>query len=155
MSNTNVKGKAVTLNVPAYALYGVFADMRNFVNNLPEEKKQGVEATQDTIEGEVQGMRMGAAISERRPFSCIKIREYGETPFHFEVSLNFDAIDMQQTSFHIDLDAELPFMIKMMIGNKLQEMIDKITDQLAMVLSGKVDMSNIDPETFAQNLKNV
>ena len=148
MGSSKIKGKAVAISVPAHALYTAFADMRHFVERLPEEKKQGITATSDTIEGEVQGLRMGAAISERIPFSCIKIKEYGQTPFQFEVSLFFDAADVQKTMFHMEVDAELPFMVKMLIGNKLQEMVDKITEQLALASEGKISPEDLKMDPF-------
>ena len=148
MGSSKIKGKAVAINVPAHALYTAFADMRHFVERLPEEKKQGITATSDTIEGEVQGLRMGAAISERIPFSCIKIKEHGQTPFQFEVSLFFDAADVQKTMFHMEVDAELPFMVKMLIGNKLQEMVDKITEQLALASEGQISPEDLKMDPF-------
>lgn len=148
MGSSKIKGKAVAISVPAHALYTAFADMRHFVERLPEEKKQGITATSDTIEGEVQGMRMGAAISERIPFSCIKIKEHGQTPFQFEVSLFFDAADVQKTLFHMEVDAELPFMVKMLIGNKLQEMVDKITEQLALASEGRISPEDLKMDPF-------
>ena len=148
MGSSKIKGKAVARSVPAHALYTAFADLRHFVERLPEEKKQGITATSDTIEGEVQGLRMGAAISERIPFSCIKIKEHGQTPFQFEVSLFFDAADVQKTMFHMEVDAELPFMVKMLIGNKLQEMVDKITEQLALASEGKISPEDLKMDPF-------
>ncbi|MBE6226646.1 MAG: hypothetical protein E7121_06115 [Bacteroidales bacterium] len=148
MGSSKIKGKAVAISVPAHALYTAFADMRHFVERLPEEKKQGITATSDTIEGEVQGLRMGAAISERIPFSCIKIKEHGQTPFQFEVSLFFDAADVQKTMFHMEVDAELPFMVKMLIGNKLQEVVDKITEQLALASEGKISPEDLKMDPF-------
>ena len=148
MGSSKIKGKAVAISVPAHALYTAFADMRHFVERLPEEKKQGITATSDTIEGEVQGLRMGAAISERIPFSCIKIKEHGQTPFQFEVSLFFDAADVQKTMFHMEVDAKLPFMVKMLIGNKLQEMVDKITEQLALASEGKISPEDLKMDPF-------
>ena len=148
MGSSKIKGKAVAISVPAHALYTAFADMRHFVERLPEEKKQGITATSDTIEGEVQGLRMGAAISERIPFSCIKIKEHGQTPFQFEVSLFFDAADVQKTMFHMEVDAELPFMVKMLIGNKLQDMVDKITEQLALASEGKISPEELKMDPF-------
>ena len=148
MGSSKIKGKEVAISVPAHALYTAFADMRHFVERLPEEKKQGITATSDTIEGEVQGLRMGAAISERIPFSCIKIKEHGQTPFQFEVSLFFDAADVQKTMFHMEVDAELPFMVKMLIGNKLQEVVDKITEQLALASEGKISPEDLKMDPF-------
>lgn len=148
MSTTEIKGKLVTINVPAYALYQAFADMRNFVHNLPPDKKESVIATEDTIEGEVQGMRMGAAIASRVPFSYIKLKEHGQTPIQFEVGLFFNALDVYRTEFHIEAKAELPFMIKMMIGGKLQELVDKITDQLALAAEGKINPQDFNMDSF-------
>ncbi len=144
-SNTEVKGKSVSINTPAYALYTAFSDLRHFVQNLPEDKKEGIVATADTIEGEVKGIRMGAQVTERVPFSYVKVENYGQTPFPFELGLYFDATESTKTVFHMEAKAELPFMIKMMIGGKLQELLDKITDQLALAAEGKIspeDMKN-------------
>ncbi|MBE6229711.1 MAG: hypothetical protein E7119_03865 [Bacteroidales bacterium] len=154
MGATEIKGKSVTINVPAYALYQAFADMRNFVHNLPPEKKESIVATEDTIEGDVQGMRMGAAIASRVPFSYIKLKEHGQTPIQFEVGLFFNALDVQRTEFHMEAKAELPFMIKMMIGNRLQEVIDKVTDQLALAAEGKVKPEDFNMENFTSNMAN-
>ena len=154
MSATEIKGKLVTINVPAYALYQAFCDMRNFVHNLPPDKKEKVTATEDTIEGDVQGMRMGAAIASRVPFSYIKLKEYGQTPIQFEVGLFYNALDVQRTEFHMEAKAELPFMIKMMIGSKLQEIIDKVTDQLALAAEGKIRPEDFNMDNFASSITN-
>ncbi len=142
-STTEIKGKSVNINVPAHALYTAFADMRHFIQNLPEDKREGIEATADTIEGDVKGIRMGAQVTERVPFSYIKIQNYGQTPFPFEVGLFFDAADAVKTVFHMEAKAELPIMIKMMIGSKLQELLDKITDQLALAAEGKISPEDL------------
>ena len=47
------------------------------------------------------------------------------------VSLHFDpADDPGKTDFHIDLLADLNVMMKMMIGKRLQEALDKVVDGL-------------------------
>ena len=142
-STTEVKGKRVNINVPSHALYTAFADMRHFIQGLPEDKKEGIVVTQDTIEGDVKGFRMGAQVTERVPFSYVKIENYGQTPFQFEVGLFFESVDALKTIFHLEAKAELPFMIKMMIGNKLQEMIDQITDQLALAAEGRISPEDL------------
>ena len=38
-----------TVSRPPYELYLLFSDMRNFLNMLPEDKKQGVTADFDSI----------------------------------------------------------------------------------------------------------
>lgn len=141
MGNTDIKGKIITIAQPAHVLYSGFSNMRNFVNALPPDKKEGVIATEDTIEGEVKGFKMGIKIAERNPFSSIVYEHFGNSPFPFTISIFFNAVDVAKTEFHIELSAELNFMIKSMLGGKLQEVIDTMTDQLGMTFSGKLDMS--------------
>jgi hypothetical protein len=53
-------------------------------------------------------------------------------------------VGIDSTLFHIKLSAELNFMMKMMIGNKLQEVVDTITDQIEKAASGQMpDMPNM------------
>ena len=59
-----------------------------------------------------------------------------------------DPVGLDSTLFHIELAAELNFMMKMMLGNKLQEMVDSITDQVEKAVNSyaegnPVDFSNI------------
>ena len=150
MASTEIKGKVVKVPQPAYVLYNGFADLRNFTMALPPDKKESVIATADTIEGEVQGVKMGLQVAKRYPFSCISYSQYGNTPFSFNVAAFFNAIDSTNTEFHIEYEAELPFMIKMMIGSKLQEMIDQITEQLGMAFSGQFDPSKVDPQMLEE-----
>lgn len=153
MGITQVKGKVVTVEQPSYVLYTAFSDMRNFVAALPPDKKETVVATEDTIEGEVQGFKMGLKIAHKTPFSSIMFQNYGNTPFEFAITVFFDAIDSYKTEFHLELNADLPMMVKMMLGSKLQQGVDQITEQLGMALSGKIDPSKIDPEAFAEEMR--
>ena len=153
MGFTQVKGKVVTVEQPSYVLYTAFSDMRNFVAALPPDKKETVVATEDTIEGEVQGFKMGLKIAHKTPFSSLMFQSFGQAPFEFAITVFFDAIDSYKTSFHIELNADLPMMVKMMLGSKLQQGVDQITEQLGAVLSGKIDPSKIDPEAFAEEMK--
>jgi hypothetical protein len=145
MGNTEVKGKVITIAQPAHMLYTGFSDMRNFVMALPPDKKEGVTATEDTIEGEVKGFKMGIRVVERNPFSSIVYEQFGKSPFPFTISIFFNAVDVAKTEFHIELSAELNFMIKSMLGGKLQEVVDAMTDQLGLAFSGKLDMSKFNP----------
>ena len=153
MGFTQIKGKVVTVEQPSYVLYTAFSDMRNFVAALPPDKKESVVATEDTIEGEVQGIRMGLKIAHKTPFSSLMFQNYGNTPFEFGITVFFDALDSYKTAFHIELNADLPMMVKMMLGSKLQDAVDQMTEQLGLAFSGKIDPSKIDPEAFAEEMK--
>jgi hypothetical protein len=153
MGMTQIKGKVVTVEQPSYVLYTAFSDMRNFVMALPPDKKENVVATENTIEGEVQGMRMGLQIAHKTPFSSLMYQNYGNTPFEFGITIFFDAIDSYKTAFHIEVNADLPMMVKMMIGGKLQDAVDQMTEQLGLAFRGKIDPSKIDAEAFAEEMR--
>ena len=122
-----------------YELYMAFADMRNFVNFLPEDKKAGITADYDSIHGNVQGFDVGAKISDRHAYSRITMVDDG-APFGFFIELFFDAVngESNKTDFHIHFSADLNFMMKMVIGSKLQEALDKMVDGLVAASEGRM-----------------
>lgn len=118
---------------PQAELYMAFTDMRNFLAMMPEDKKQGVTADYDTISATVQGFTIGVKVTRREPYNYIELQDDG-APFKFMVSLHFDpADDPLECDFHIDLLADLNLMMKMMIGNRIQEGLDKIVDGLTEI----------------------
>lgn len=121
-----------------YMLYMPFSDMRNFVAMLPEDKRQGVEADYDSIRGTVQGFSVGVRVEERRPYSRIVYKDDG-APFQFTINICFDADggNPDSTDFHVDIEADLNFMMKMLLGNKLQDAVDKMVDAVADMAMGK------------------
>lgn len=135
----NIKSKHRIVKRAPYMLYLPFSDMRNFLNMLPEDKKQGVTADFDSISAVVQGFNVGVKVSERRPYSLISYKDNG-APFSFNVDICFDADggNPDSTDFHIDIDADLNFMMKMMLGSKLQEAVDKMVDAVADMAEGKM-----------------
>lgn len=128
-----------------FELYMMFVDMRNFAMMLPEDKKEMVKADYDTIMASVQGYEVGAKVLSRTPYSRIELVDYG-SPFAFKITLSFDATpNPGMTDFSIKLEADLNFMMKMMIGGKLQEGLDKIVDALVSISEGRMP-EGIDPD---------
>jgi len=126
---------------PSFDLYMAFADMRNFVSMLPEDKKKDVTADFDSIRFVVQNFSVGVRVRERKPYSLLSFEDDG-APFRFEVVLHFDgAMDEGHTDFWIEVGADLNFMMKMVLGTKIQEAIDKLVDGLQ------------DPAKFASEFK--
>ena len=131
-----------------YMLYMPFSDMRNFVAMLPEDKRQGVEADYDSIRGTVQGFSVGVRVEERRPYSRIVYKDDG-APFQLTINICFDADggNPDSTDFHIDIEADLNFMMKMLLGNKFQDAVDKMVDAVADMAMGKMP-EGIDPSMY-------
>lgn len=147
-----IESKHGIVSRQCYELYMSFADLSNFSRMLPEDKKQDVQADYDTLTATVQGFSIGVKVHERVPYSRIELVDYG-APFAFHVVLHFDPAteDPYKTDFHIKLEADLNLMMKMMLGNRLKEILDKIVDGLADASNGKMP-EGFDPSQFGFNV---
>lgn len=108
-------------------LFMAFTDLRNFKQMVPQDQKIDIEADYDTLKATVQGMSMGVWVSRRLPYSLIELQDNG-APFHFTMTLHFDDMGGSRTDFSIEVEAEISGMIKMMVGGKVKEALDKIVD---------------------------
>lgn len=128
-------------------LYMAFSDLRNLVMMLPEDKKKDIKADFDRIEATVQGFTVAVKVTKRLPYTLVEISD-DNAPFHFSATLNFmPAGNSGKTDFSIEAVAELNFMMKMMLGNKIQEALDKVVDSLVDISEGRmpegVDLSSL------------
>ena len=148
-----IKSKRAVVSKAPYELYMAFADMRNFVQFLPEDKRGEVTADYDTIHASVQGFPIGVKVVQRTPYSKIEFADDG-APFAFKVTMHFDASsDPYKTDFQIELDAELNFMMKTLLGSKLQDALDKVVDGLVAVSEGRMP-EGIDPSMYPNGFRN-
>lgn len=144
MSETRVSGKEVLLKRPPMALFGMFTDLSLLVNNLPEEYAGKIKADKDSIHIEYKGINLGIVVEKREPFSLVVLKDDGKSFMPFTVEFHMEPVGLDSTLFHIELGAELNFMMKMMIGNKLQEMVDNITDQVEKAVNSAAAGSPVD-----------
>ncbi|MBO5310894.1 MAG: hypothetical protein J6A91_02460 [Bacteroidales bacterium] len=134
----NYKSKKAVVSKAPYELYMAFVDMRNFIQFLPEDKKADVTADYDTIHASVQGFNIGVRVTDRVPYSRIAFADDG-APFKFALQMHFNpAADPYKTDFQIELDADLNFMMKTLLGSKIQGALDKVVDSLVDVSEGRV-----------------
>lgn len=144
-----IKSKKGLVSKAPYELYMAFVDMRNFVQFLPEDKKADVTADFDSLHAMVQGFNIGVKVTDRTPYSKIEFADDG-APFQFCVKMHFDAAsDPYKTDFHIDLDADLNFMMKTLLGSKIKDALDKVVDGLVAMSEGRVP-EGIDPSMYPE-----
>lgn len=136
MKKREITGKTVRIERQPMQLFGAFEDLTLLAAALPEDKRGKVKVTADTIEGEVQGFKLGVRISRRVPFSLVEFEGMDGGPFPFSFALHFDSAGDGMTDFHIFLFAELNTMLDMMLGGMLQKVVDEITDKIAQAASG-------------------
>ena len=146
--NTEIISKHGIVSKSPFELYMAFVDMRNFVQMLPEDKRQGVEADYDTITATIQGFKIGVMVRERVPYSLIQFIDNG-APFSFGGALHFDAVPdgSSRTDFHIEFHADLNLMMKMMLSSKIREALDRVVDGLVSVSEGRMP-EGVDEETM-------
>lgn len=127
-------------------LFMAFTDMRNFAQMVPQDKvKAEITADFDNLTATVQGFRIGVRVDERQPYQLIRISS-SESPVEFVAVLHFQPSQLpSRTDFWIDLDANLNFMMKTMLGGKLQQVIDKMVDSLVDASEGRMPQM---PEDF-------
>ena len=120
-------------------LFMAFTDMRNFAQMVPQDKvKAEITADFDNLTATVQGFRIGVRVDERQPYQLIRISSF-ESPVEFVAVLHFQPSQLPgRTDFWIDLDANLNFMMKTMLGSKLQQAIDKMVDGLVDASEGRM-----------------
>lgn len=129
------ESKHGTVAIPADQLYMSFTDLRTLVNNVPEQYRNSVTADFDHLKATVQGFTISVKVAERRPYSLIRIED-DEAPFHFSISIHFDAVP-EGTDFSIEADADLNFMMKAMLGGRIKDALDRVVDGLVEVSHGK------------------
>ena len=116
-----------------------FTDLRTFAQMVPQDKvKAEITADYDSLTATVQGFRIGVRVDERQPYRLIRIGS-SESPVEFVAVLHFEPSPIPgRTDFWIDLDANLNFMMKTMLGSKLQQAIDKMVDGLVDASEGRM-----------------
>jgi len=137
--NTEVLGKKVLLNQPAERVFAAFSDLSKFTKGLPEEHRDKVRADEESLVVQAQGFELGIRIAERIPHSQVRLEPCGaQTLFPFTICIHIGAEGTDASTLQIELHAELNMMMKMLLGPKLQEGIDKVTDQLAAGINGQM-----------------
>ena len=120
-------------------LFMAFTDMRNFAQMVPQDKvKAEITADFDNLTATVQGFRIGVRVDDRQPYRLIRIGS-SESPVEVVGVLHFEPSMLPgRTDFWIDLDANLNFMMKTMLGSKLQQALDKMVDGLVDASEGRM-----------------
>lgn len=116
-----------------------FTDLRNFAQMVPQGQVQAdIQADYDTLTVTIQGFRIGVRVDDRQPYRLIRLGS-AESPVEFVGVLHFEPSEVPgRTDFWIDLDANLNFMMKTMLGGKIQQAIDQVVDGLVDASEGRM-----------------
>lgn len=123
----------------------IFRTLSSFENFTPilADKVEGWEATEETCKFKAKGFTVGLKMAEREPNKLIKVcadEAAGGMPIPFTFWAQMkDTTPENSTDAHthmrIVLDIELNPMMKMFVGNKMQEAVDTIAEQIAQAFN--------------------
>lgn len=123
------------INHPAALIYPLISRLDLFTPAI-QEKVEEWEATPDSCSFKVKGMKICMQIAERVENKHVKIvTGEGGVPLDFAFWVQLKEVAPNDTRIRMVLHAELNMMMKMMIGNKIQNGLDQAVEQLAMSLN--------------------
>jgi hypothetical protein len=131
------QSKTITVNKPFEEVYGKVSDLKNleqFRDRIPKEYTVNFECDTDYVQFRVAPVGdLLLRIVER---GADKIRlNVEKLPFKAEMSMNIGNVSPSETNIQLVLDADIPFFVKHIVGNKLEEGMDKIADILTLSLN--------------------
>lgn len=97
------------------------------------EGLQSVELTNDSIS--IPAGMMGTIsmrVVEREENKCIKF-ETDQSPIQAKMWIQVLPVTADTSKMRLTVDADIPFMLKAMVGSKLKEGVEKVADMLAMI----------------------
>ena len=116
-------------NLGQYLSSGI---LDNVASRFPQVSITNFEADRDSCQFSVSGMGTARIrIVDREPYKTIKAESEGSLPVGFTFWIQLLPVDESQTKMRLTLHAEMSMMIKMMLGDKLNEGVNQLAHTLA------------------------
>jgi len=124
------ESKQARIRRPAAMVYAVASDFNNFTPML-RDKVEDWQADTETCSFKVQGFRMALRMVEKQAPEMVKIAGEQPSPVDFTFWLQLHEAAPDDTRMRLTLHADLPMMIRMMIGGKMQQALDQVAEKIA------------------------
>lgn len=129
------ESKQQQINHPASLIFPIISRM-DFLTPAMQDKVEEWQATPDTCSFKVKGFKVSLRIADKVENKYVKIvADEGGLPIDFTFWIQLHEVSSLDTRVRMVLHAELNMMMKMMIGSKLQEGLDKAVEGLAVALN--------------------
>ena len=131
------QSKTITVNKPFEEVYGKVSDLKNleqFRDRIPKEYTVNFECDTDYVQFRMAPVGDLLLRIVERGADKIKLN-VEKLPFKAEMSMNIGNVSPSETNIQLVLDADIPFFVKHIVGNKLEEGMDKIADILTLSLN--------------------
>ena len=129
------ESKQQQINHPASLIFPIISRM-DFLTPAMQDKVEEWQATPDTCSFKVMGFKVSLRFADKVENKHVKIvADEGGLPIDFTFWIQLHEVSSLDTRVRMVLHAELNMMMKMMIGSKLQEGLDKAVEGLAVALN--------------------
>ncbi len=134
---TTYQSKTTTIHRPQTEVYSKISDLKNLEQlreKLPAEYSADLQCDTDYLKFKIP--QIGNAtlrVVERREDRVLMRIE--DIPFRADIAIIINAQTTSQTDMRLQLDADIPFFLKPIVSNRLEEGMDKIADILALSLN--------------------
>lgn len=132
------ESKIVHINSNAKSIFEKLSNLENLrpiLANIPQDKikAEDIHLTADTCSFNVENMgEVGVKIVEREEYKCIKFAS-DKSPVEFNIWIQLVEKAPYDTKAKITFKADLPFMIKMFIKDKLANGLNQVADLLTKI----------------------
>lgn len=112
------------------------AKIKTLIDNAGlAEKMSGFNTTNDTIVLSAPGVgNISFLLCDSKPFSSV-VYVTQNSPLKMELLIHLDKISDETTELQLKLTADLPPVIKVMLGTKVQEALDKLAKYIALAFN--------------------
>ena len=141
------KSDKVTINHNINLIYSKLSDpsifkaqIDNNMDRLPNEAREhlkSVKFEEDGISVESPMGTLKLSVSESQEPTMVKYTAQS-SPVPFGVTINLESVDENTTQAVTELNIELPFMLKAMVGGKLSEGAQKMGELIAKLPYGEM-----------------
>jgi len=124
-----------------YNFLSNFENLSKYINDglleklseqVPQIKISDFESDADSCRFQIAGMGQAEIrIEEREPHKTVKIISTGSMPIGVKFWVQLLPVSAYETKLRLTLEAEMSMMIKMLVGRKLEDGINKMADVLA------------------------
>ena len=119
----------------AQSIYRVLSNLKNFErvrDRIPQDKIQELEIEEDYVRVKVNGLgqKLGIFIADKEEAKVVK---YGveNSPIAVTMWIQMKEVAPKDTRIKLTVEADIPFMFRMMIEKKLQDGLNQAADMLA------------------------
>ena len=132
---TEYTSKLVQIKRPDHEIFGVLSRFDNFTPIVREHLDEW-DATEDNCSFKAKGFKIRLKMVDKEPCKTIKVTG-DELPFEFYFWIQLKSVAPEDTRMRLTIHAKLNAMMKMMLGKKLEQGLDKVADQIAFAFNNR------------------